>query len=70
MVLNPREDPLAQMTVLYNNPISYLCIVCYLAGTNFAQSLVLWQKVVIAALAKTAFKEQPPKSLVNLICGV
>jgi hypothetical protein len=28
------------------------------------------QKVVIAALAKTAFKKQPPKSLVDLIHGV
>jgi hypothetical protein len=29
-----------------------------------------WQEVVVAALAKMAFKEQPPKSLVDLICEV
>jgi hypothetical protein len=40
MALNPREDPLAQATVPYNNLVSHLCIIYYLTGTNFMQSLV------------------------------
>ena len=50
-----------------DNLASYLRIIRYLASTDFAQSLVPRQEVVVAALAKTAFKEQPPKLLVNLI---
>jgi len=41
MALNPREDPLAQATVPYNNLVSYLRIIRYFASTNFTQSLVL-----------------------------
>ena len=69
-MLDFREDPLAQATVPYNNLASHLYIIYYFTGTNFVQSLVLWQEVVVTALAKTAFKEQTPKLLVNLICGV
>ena len=39
--LDPREDPLAQAMVPCNNLASHLYIIYYLAGTNFAQSLVL-----------------------------
>ena len=53
--------------VPYNNPASYLHIIYYLTGTNFVQSLILQQEVVVTALAEMAFKEQPLKSLVNLI---
>jgi len=67
MALNPREDPLAQATVPHNNPVSHLRIIRYFASTDFTQSLVPRQEVVVAALAKTAFTEQPPKSLVNFI---
>jgi len=31
---------------------------------------MLWQEVVVAALAETAFIEHPPKLLVNFIYGV
>ena len=31
---------------------------------------MLWQEVVVAALAETVFIEHPPKSLVNFIRGV
>ena len=67
MALNPREDPLAQATVPRNNPASHLRIIRYFASTDFAQSLVLWQEVVVAALAEMAFTEYPPKLLVNFI---
>ena len=40
MVLNPKKDPLAQVTVTCNNLASHLYIIYYFAGTNFAQSLV------------------------------
>ena len=40
MALNPREDPLAQTMVPYNNPVSYLYIIYYFTSTNFAQSLM------------------------------
>ena len=53
--------------VPYNNLASYLRIARYFASTDFAQSLVLRQEVVVAALAKTAFIEYPPKLLVNFI---
>jgi len=36
MALNPREDPLAQAIVPYNNPVSYLRIIHYFTGTDFA----------------------------------
>ena len=70
IALNPREDPLAQATVPYNNLASYLYITRYFASTDFTQSLVLQQEVVVATLAETAFTEYPPKSLVNFICRV
>ena len=57
IALNPKKDPLAQAIVPYNNLASYLHITYYLTGTNFAQSLVLRQEVVVATLAKTAFKK-------------
>ena len=56
-MLDFKEDPLAQIIVPCNNLVSYLCIIYYLAGINFIQSLVLRQKVVVAALAKIAFEE-------------
>jgi len=40
MALNPREDPLAQATVPYNDPASYLYITRYFTSTDFAQSLM------------------------------
>jgi len=70
IAFNPREDPLAQATVPRNNLASHLHIAHYFASTNFTQSLIPRQKVVVAALAKTAFIEHPPKSLVNFIRGV
>ena len=33
--LDPREDPLAQAIVPYNNLASYLYIICYFTSTNF-----------------------------------
>jgi len=41
MALNPREDPLAQVTVPRNNLASYLYITRYFTSTNFTQSLML-----------------------------
>ena len=41
IALNPREDPLAQAIVPYNNLVSFLRIICYFASTDFIQSLVL-----------------------------
>ena len=70
IAFNPREDPLAQATVPHNNLASYLRIIHYFASTNFTQSLMLWQEVVVATLAKTAFIKHPPKSLVNFIYRV
>ena len=70
MVFNFREDPLAQATVPYNNLASHLCIIYYFANTNFIQSLVLQQEVVITTLAKTAFIKHPPKLLVDFIYRV
>jgi len=70
MAFNPREDPLAQATVPRDDLASHLRIIRYFAGTNFAQSLMPRQKVVVATLAETAFIEHPPKSLVNFIRGV
>ena len=70
IILDPKKNPLAQAMVPCNNPVSHLHIICYFAGTNFAQSLVLWQEVVVTALAETAFTEYPPKSLVDFIYGV
>ena len=70
IVLNPREDPLAQAIVPRNNLVSYLYIIHYFTSTDFAQSLVLQQEVVVATLAKMAFTEHPPKLLVNFIYRV
>ena len=56
--------------VLCNNLASHLYIIYYFAGTDFAQSLMPRQKVVVATLAETAFTEYPPKSLVDFICKV
>ena len=56
--------------VICNNLVSYLYIIYYFASTDFAQSFILWQEVVVTILAKTAFKEQPSKLLVNLIYKV
>jgi len=70
IAFNPREDPLAQAIVPHNNPVSHLHITRYFTGTNFTQSLMLRQEVVVATLAKTAFIEYPPKLLVNFIRGV
>src|SRR5580692_7168654 len=67
MVFNPREDPLAQAIVPRDNLASHLCIAWYFTSTNFAQSLVPRQEVVVAALAETAFIEHPPESLVDFI---
>ena len=66
-MLNPKKDPLAQAIVPYNNLVSYLRITHYFTGINFTQSLMPRQKVVVAALAETAFKEQPLESLVDFI---
>ena len=41
IALNPREDPLAQATVPYNNLASYLRITRYFTSTDFIQSLIL-----------------------------
>ena len=70
IALNSKEDPLAQITVPWNNLASHLRIICYFTGINFAQNLMLQQEVVVAALAKIAFKEQAFKLLINLICKV
>ena len=70
MAFNLKENPLAQAIVPYNNLASHLCIIYYFTGTNFAQSLVPRQEVVVAALAETAFTEYPPKSLVDFIYRV
>ena len=67
MVFNFKENPLAQVMVFYDNLVSYLHITYYFTSTNFAQSLMPQQKVVVAALAKMAFTEHPPKLLVNFI---
>jgi len=70
MAFDPREDPLAQATVPRNNLVSHLRIARYFASTDFTQSLVPRQEVVVAALAETAFIEYPPELLVNFIYGV
>ena len=57
IILNPKKDPLAQAIIPCNNLVSYLYIAYYLAGTDFTQSLVPQQEVVVATLAETAFKE-------------
>ena len=67
MVFNPKENPLAQATVPYNNLVSHLCIIYYFTRIDFTQSLIPRQEVVVAALAKTAFTKHPPKSLVDFI---
>jgi len=56
--------------VLYNNLVSHLRIIYYFTSTDFTQSLVLWQEVVVATLAKIVFIEHPSKLLVNFIYKV
>ena len=56
--------------VPYNNLTSHLRIIYYFIGTNFVQNLVLWQKVVVAALAEIVFTEHPPELLVDFIYKV
>ena len=70
IVLNPRENPLAQATIPHNNQASHLYIIQYFTSTNFTQSFVPQQKVIIAALAKIVFTEYSPKLLVNFIYRV
>ena len=70
MVFNLRENPLTQATVPCNNLASHLRIICYFASTDFAQSFVPQQEVVVAALAETAFTEHPSKLLVDFIYKV
>ena len=57
IVLDPKEDPLIQIIVPYNNLASYLRIIYYLTSTNFMQNLIPQQEVIVATLAETAFKE-------------
>ena len=70
MAFNPRENLLAQATVPCDNLASHLCIIYYFAGTDFAQSLIPRQEVVVAALAEMVFMEYPPESLVDFICKI
>ena len=70
MAFNPRKDPLAQVTVPYNNLVSYLRVIYYFTSTSFTQSLALRQEVVVAILAKSAFIEHSLKLLVNFIYRV
>ena len=70
MAFNFREDPLAQAIVPRDDPASHLCIVYYFISTDFAQSLIPRQKVVVATLAEMAFTEYPPESLVDFIYKV
>jgi hypothetical protein len=67
IVFNLRENPLTQITVPCNNLVSHLRIIYYFTSIDFAQSLMPQQKVIVAALAKMAFTEHPPKLLVNFI---
>ena len=41
IVLNPKEDPLAQAVITHNNLASHLYIISYLISTDFPQSLIL-----------------------------
>ena len=66
-MFNPKEDPLTQAIVPHNNLASHLHIIQYFTSTDFAQSLVPRQEVVVAALAEMAFIKYPPKSLVDFI---
>ena len=70
MAFNFRENPLAQATVPCDDLVSHLHIICYFTGTDFVQSLMPWQKVVIAALAEMAFTEHPFELLVDFIYKV
>ena len=56
--------------VPYNNLANDLYIIYYFTSTNFIQSLIPQQEVVIATLAKMAFTKYPPKLLVNFIYKV
>ena len=57
IVLDFKKDPLAYVIVSYNNLASHLYIIYYLTSTNFIQSLILRQEVIVATLAETAFKK-------------
>jgi hypothetical protein len=70
MAFNFRENPLAQATVPHDDLASHLRIICYFTSTDFAQSLIPRQEVVVAALAETVFMEHPPKLLVDFIYKV
>ena len=67
MAFNFREDPLAQATVPRDNLASHLRIIQYFTSTDFVQSLMPRQEVVVAALAETVFIEYPPESLADFI---
>ena len=67
MAFDPRENPLAQAMVPCDDLASHLRIACYFTGTDFAQSLMPRQEVVVAALAEMAFTEHPLESLVDFI---
>ena len=67
IAFNLKKDPLAQAIVFYDDLASHLYIAWYFASTDFTQSLMPWQEVVVAVLAKTAFIEHPPESLVDFI---
>ena len=70
IAFNLKENPLAQVTVPCNDLVSHLYIICYFTSTDFAQSLILQQKVVVAALAKIVFIKYPPELLVDFIYRV
>ena len=67
MAFNFRENPLAQAIVPRDDQARHLYIARYITGTDFAQSLVPRQEVVVAALAKIAFMEHPLELLVDFI---
>ena len=70
MVFNLKKNPLAQALVPYNDLVSHLYIIYYFTSTNFTQSLIPQQEVVVTALAEMAFMEHPLKSLVDFIYRV
>ena len=65
-----KENPLAQTTVPCDNLASHLCIIYYFTNTNFIQSLILQQEVVVTALVKIVFIKHPLKLLVDFIYKV
>ena len=70
MAFNLKKNPLTQTTVPCNNLASHLYIIYYFTSTNFTQSLMPRQKVVVATLAEMAFTEYPLKLLVDFIYRV